>query len=303
MKFSVITAKIFLLCIAGLLMTVPLSLKAAETASQKSDGQSQAGQSVQADVDRKVTDAFSEKRQKVLTDAVDALNATWDALTALEKNKPDQAIEDLSNATGKLELVIVRSPDLALAPVDVDISIIDLTADPAVARQAVEEVEELIEDGKVQQARPLLAQLASEIQIHTTNIPLASYPAAIKAVIPLIEAGKTEQARTDLLFAFDTLVVTTEIFPLPQLRAELLLDKAEKLAEQKDRSKAEEKQLKENLDAAEEYIQLAQILGYGKEEMYDPMYKSLEKIREKVDGQQAGTGWFDEIKQQFKEWF
>ncbi|MGS8570856.1 YfdX family protein, partial [Salmonella enterica subsp. enterica serovar Braenderup] len=60
-----------------------------------------------------------------------------------------------------------------------------------------------------------------------TNIPLASYPAAVKAVVPLIDQGKIEEAKAALQSALNTLVEERSVLPLPVLRAKLLLKRAE----------------------------------------------------------------------------
>jgi len=73
----------------------------------------------------------------------------------------------------------------------------------------------LLKKGRVQDARALVSGLASEIIIEVVNIPLATYPDAIKAVVPLIEAGKVKEAKAALVAALNTLVITRHIIPLP----------------------------------------------------------------------------------------
>ena len=75
----------------------------------------------------------------------------------------------------------------------------------------------------MQKARLLVANLASEIVFQTTNVPLATYPNAIKAITPLIDESKLVEAKSGLQAALNTLVVRTEmVIPLPKLRAEQL---------------------------------------------------------------------------------
>ena len=57
---------------------------------------------------------------------------------------------------------------------------------------------------RVQDARLLVADLASEADIHVTEIPLATYAAAIRAVAPLINAGKVDEAKAALYSALNT---------------------------------------------------------------------------------------------------
>ena len=67
----------------------------------------------------------------------------------------------------------------------------------------------------MQKARPIVANLASEIVIETDNLPMATYPAAIKSAARLIDSGKIDDAKAELARALNTLVVTSVAFPLP----------------------------------------------------------------------------------------
>ncbi len=268
---------------------------------EKAETQAPAVQSAQSDVNNKVADATKEKREKVLQDAVSALVYTKQALSLLEENKADEALEVLAKITGKLELVLAREPSLALAPVDVSIVSHDLIASEKTVNAVVNAVKELLDNGEVQLARPLLTELASEMVISTTNLPLASYPAAIKAVSPLIDAGKFDEAKTALHMALSTLVVTNEVIPLPTLRAELLLVSAEKLVQKTERTDEENNTLSKQLKAAKDQLKLAKALGYGSEASYEPIYKEIERIEKKSLNGKGGTGWFDKIKSQLKD--
>lgn len=76
-------------------------------------------ESVQSKVDAKASDQAAEKRKKIMADAVTAVNETKKALKLLDEKKTDEALAALERATGKLELILARDPELALAPVDV----------------------------------------------------------------------------------------------------------------------------------------------------------------------------------------
>jgi len=199
--------------------------------------QSPVTQSVQAEVDNEAANKAAEKRRKILADASAAINETEKALQALQDGDTETALKALETATGKLELILARDPALGLAPVDTEVLSYDLLASVDTVKAIIHDAEDYLEDGEIQKARPLVANLASEIVFRTTSIPLSSYPNAIKAVIPLIDEGRIDEATQALQTALNTLVVTTdEIIPLPVLRAEQLLERAETLAEHKERS-------------------------------------------------------------------
>ena len=265
---------------------------------------SEAAESVQPQVDATSTDKAAERRATILKDAKAAMDETAKALQALDEKNSAEALAALERATGKLELILARDPSLALAPVDVEVVTYDLLASLDTVKAMVKEAEDLLEDGEVQQARPLVANLASEIQLRTTSIPLATYPDAIKAVTPLIDDGKLDEAKAALQAAINTLVVTTDdVLPLPKLRAEELLVSAEALAENGERTEQDNETLATLLSEARYQLKMAEALGYGTKKSYKPLYEQLDQIEAKTEGGKGGKGWFDKIKGQLSELF
>lgn len=258
--------------------------------------QSEAAQGVKPEVDESIESQKTEQREKLVEDATIAMEKTIEALEALEDDQKEKALDALSIATGKLELVVARDRSLALAPVDVSVSTYDLYARPETIEAVVDEAKDLLDDGRVQAARSLLATLASETVIETANLPLAAYPAAIKAVTPLIDAGKVTEAKAALRAALDTIVVSRVVIPLPVTRAELLLARAEELAEKKERSEDENDELSDALAESREQLRIAELLGYGEAAWFAPMYEQIDQIEEKTAGGKSGEGFFDRIK-------
>ena len=297
-----------LLCI-GLMslgrLVVPGTGFAADSAlPSKSQAQSEASQSVQPKVDKQTEEAAAEKRKKLVADAAAALAETHKALKALENKKNDAALKALGEVTGKLDLIVARDPKLAQVPVETEVVTYDLLTDLDTIKKITKEAKTYLNDGEIQKARPLVANLASEIQYRTRHIPLATYPSAIKAIAPLIDAGKIDEAKAGLQSVLNTLVVTTdEVVPLPKLRAEHLLKETQELAEKKDRSKEDNDKLAKHLQAAREQLQMAELLGYGKKKDYNPMYEQISEIETKTAGGKSGIGWFDKVKQQLADMF
>ena len=198
---------------------------------------------VQPEVQKETGSQAADKRKQVLDEAVSALALTKSALAALDGKDTARALAMLAEVTGKLELIVAREPTLALAPVDVRTIVHDLFANTETIEAMTDEALDALKHGEVQQARHVLALLASEIVIAVTNIPLASYPAAVKSVVPLIDQGKIEEAKAALQAALSTLVETRSVHPLPALRARLLLKRAETLVEDSQRSEASNERL------------------------------------------------------------
>lgn len=270
----------------ALLIPSSVALSANENASIEADKK----------VEKNTQTQTSKKRKEVLSDAVLALQETRTALKALDDGKSKEALTALEKATGKLEIILARDPSLALAPTGVSAMTHDILGSLEAVKEAREEAEDLLEKGKVQDARRLIGSLASETVISTMNLPLATYPNAIKESVRLIDAGKTEEAKIILQTALNTLVVTKTIIPLPVVIAENLLKEAEALAENKERTEEESKKLSDLLKIAENEIKLAQALGYGTKKDFDIFYKEIDLIREKTSDGKSGTNFFKKIK-------
>lgn len=284
----------------GLITSVPVF--AEDTAlPTKPQAQSAMTESVQPQVDIKVKDKAAEKRKKVTADAVAAVNETRKALKFLDEKKTEEALAALERATGKLELILVRDPKLALAPININVVTRDLLANLDTVKAMLHDAEHYLKDGEIQKARPLLANLASEIVFRTTSIPLASYPDAIKAITPLIDDGKIDAAKAGLQVALNTIVISNDVIPLPVIRAKNLLKNAEALAENKERTVKDNETLAKQLATAKNQLKMAELLGYGTKKSFKPMYEQLDQIKQKTSGGKGGKGWFDKIRQQVSD--
>ena len=269
---------------------------AQSAASPSAAAPSVAPKAAQPQVDDKAAQEAEKKRSELTQDAITALTKTQEALTLLDANKTKEALAALELATGKLELVLARDAKLALAPVDVRVITHDIHANVESVKKAVKLSRELLGDGEVQKARPIVANLASEIVIETDNLPMATYPAAIKSAARLVDSGKIDEAKAELARALNTLVVIQVVLPLPVLRAEAAIAKAEKLAETDKRDAKQNEELSTLLSSVRTEIEMAQILGYGKKADFKPIFDHVKSIEQKSAGGKSGKGWFDELK-------
>ncbi len=262
------------LTLGGLLVLAGSSAFAAESP----DKQAQAAASVQKEVSKEGQQAVSDAERAILEEAVSSLKNLDKAMASLQKGDVTNTVKQLTDAIGDIEAVIAVHPDLALAPVDVETIVVDITATLKTIRKAVDKATDLLEDGKVQDARRILSGLASEIVIETTNIPLASYPGYLKQAVALLAEDKKEAAAAVLEDAVNTLVITRDIIPLPLIRAEHMFAKAQKLMETGNRSKQQQTELLDLLGSARYQLELAQALGYGDKSEYKPMFKEIEHL-------------------------
>jgi hypothetical protein len=247
-------------------------------------------------IEKDAQEQTAEKRQKIVSEALSALQETSHALKALDEGRNEDALASLEKATGKLEIVLAREPRLAFAPVSAVHSTQDIVTNVEGAKRMVKEAEDLLEDGYVQDARLLLNTMVSETVITVTGLPMGTYPAAIKQAAAFIDEGQTEAAKTVLQTALNTLAINVTVIPIPVASAERLLRQAETLSEKKERTEKENKRLSGLLDAAETEIKFAQVLGYGGKKDFEGFYKEIETIREKTAEGKSGSGFFKKIK-------
>lgn len=281
----------------------PALAQSAAGSSPGAAAPSAASKAAQPQVDDKAAREADKKRAELTQDAITALTKTQEALILLDANKTKEALAALELASGKLELVLARDAKLALAPVDVRVITRDIHANVESVKKAVKLSRELLGDGEVQKARPIVANLASEIVIETDSLPMATYPAAIKSAARLIDSGKIDNAKAELARALNTLVVTSVVFPLPVLRAEAAMAKAEKLAETDRRDARQNEELSTLLSSVRTEIEMAQILGYGKKADFKPIFDQVKSIEQKSAGGKSGKGWFDELKTRIQKLF
>ncbi|MBF0136762.1 MAG: YfdX family protein [Magnetococcales bacterium] len=233
------------------------------------------------------------------------MDETRNALASLDVDDRDKTITALTNAIGKLEMLLARNPLLALAPVEVRTVVHDTFAGTDSIKPSIEYAKKALKNGEIQKARRMLADLASEVSIQTTSLPLGTYPLAIKAAVPMIDSGRIAEAKIALQTVLGTLVVTEDrVIPLPVLRSKAMIKEAETLAENDSRNDGEEKRLKDLLEGAKNSLELAELLGYGQTKSdYNELFEQLKEVEKKVAGRKGGKNYFDEFTATFRKLF
>jgi hypothetical protein len=285
-------------CIA-LALAVSNAAIAADTTPVTTTPAPQANVAAPANNNTKATTETQEqmaaKRKQITAEAMAAVSETRNALKALDDNKKDDALAALEKATGKLDLILARDPSLVLAPTNVSEVTTSLLADAAKVREIRNMAEGFLAAGQVQAARHLLQALASETIISVSNIPLGTYPDAMKQAVKSIDDGKMDQAKVVLQTALNTLVVTNTVIPLPVVATQQLLKDGEQLAQKPNRTVDENKKLNDLLTAAHTQLEFAEVLGYGTKQDFKDLYAELDEIKSKTSNGKSGTGFFAKI--------
>ena len=165
-------------------------------------------------------------KQQIVKEAADAFKATETALKALNNDQPKQALAALQVASGNLHLLLTRSPALNMVPIDIRVQVIEGIHDLKLIKTLEVNLEDLVDEGRIQDARPIIDSLVDELRVTTVYLPLATYPAAIDQVAPLIDAGKIDEAKQLLVDTLETYVIEETVTPLTIIKAEEQLSEA-----------------------------------------------------------------------------
>ena len=242
-------------------------------------------------------DYINEQLQRLSQEAMEALNLIGEVLEALDKKDKEKAIEACEKSLGRIELLLAKDPNLVTVPVDIKEQVIDYPGTIEDIAHTKKVIQELIEEDRIQEARAIMMNFASELDIYVTLLPVGAYPEAIKRIIPLIEAEQFEEAKRLIIEILDTLLLEKIVIPLPVLRAQKAIEVASELT--KDKSDANKEVLKELIEYAKDQLVIAQALGYGKvDEDYKELFEEIEKIEKILEDEDKDTkNIFEELKE------
>lgn len=268
-----------------------------DNAEEAADGQEASASAT--DTDQAARGAAAKDQAQLgtlLVEAVSALDETQAAINAIHAGNNQEAIDALARATGKLEIILAREPRLALAPVANSVIEHDVLATPGDVKALTDRIEDLTDNGRLQEARRLMEGLASEMVIRTSNLPLSTYPDAIKRAAALLDQQKPQEAKLVLLNALSTIVVTETIIPLPIVRAEASIEAARVVAAKNNRTQEDNQAIAAELQKAREQIEMAQALGYATKKDLDDLQDAIKELERETGGGNAATRLFERIK-------
>jgi len=247
-------------------------------------------------VENSQNDYVNEQGQKVSNEAVEVVNMVVGVVEQLKARDKESALKTIEDVLGKLEVLIAKDPSKELIPVDVKRQVIDFPGTLADVLYTKDVIVDLVKNDELQKARDIMLQLASELDIYVTVLPVVTYPTALKAIVPLIEQEKFDEAMALIVKVIETLVIEKIVIPLPVLRAEQTIIKASELT--KDREDANRDELKELIAYAREQLELAQALGYGRvDEDYKGLLSEVEKIETILEGEDSTKDIFETLKE------
>jgi hypothetical protein len=221
-----------------------------------------------------------EADQALDQEAIAAVEQTEDAIKSIAANNKNDAVASIERATGKINILLARNPTSALIPVHVEVGVIDVApADIKLIDQLVQRATDATKERHLPAARLLLAALVSELRIHTTFVPLATYPAALQQAARLLDQGKNQDAGRVLRTALNTLVIDDRVVPLPLILAQAAIESADAQRQNKDKALA-------LLQTAQNETNRSLHLGYMSD---DSEYKALDRDISALESAIKGT--------------
>lgn len=250
-----------------------------------------AEQQARPDLEKWRNEAEQQALKTLDKEAIAAIEQAAQAIDSITAGKRADALKAIEEATGKVNIVLARNPELALIPVSVEALIIDT------APRDIDEIKKLTDaaDGAISlddlpSARALLGALRSEVRVRTYNLPLGVYPTALQQAARLLDKN-SQAASIALLAALNSLVTVDQVTPLPLLVAQEAINQAQASA-QKDKNEAQKV-----LETAEFELNRATALGYAAQ---DPEYAALSddisKLKKQLKGSEDSTSAFSKLK-------
>jgi len=275
------------------------SAQAQGPATNPSDARAQRNAQLNPQVEQQRRQAEQEARQSLSQEAIAAILETENAVRALSQNNAREALAAIERATDKLSVLVSRHPAAALLPVELEVEVIDAAPhDTGEIKRIAKLAEDAVDDRDFPAARVLLAMLVSEIRVRTYNLPLATYPIAMRDAARMISENKTQEAQILLRTALNTLAVIDHVTPLPIAAAQVAITEAQSKAQQ------DKEQAKRLLGVARQELRRAKELGYaGRDPEYAALEQSLDEVERQLDGDQDSRSAFARLKDKVTSFF
>lgn len=258
--------------------TVQGQIKPSDSNTNVSDAEKQA----RPDIENRRKEAEQQAQKTLDQEAIAAIAETEKAILAIAANNKAEALAAIERATGKINILLARNPATGLLPVAYEVEVIDAAPlDTKVIRERINAVDRALVARDLPTLRVLLDSLTSEIHVRTHNLPLATYPEALKEAARLLDQQKNDEAATILLAALNTLAIIDRVIPLPIVIAQEAIIDAEGL---RDKDKDGAQRL---LETARLELERAKLLGYAGN---DPEYEALNTAISDIETQLKANG-------------
>ena len=250
-------------------------------------------------LDNKIVENIEEnivkRKTELIKEAISTIGETNALLEEIRNGKTKEAIKKGELLIGKLEVLLLRNPSLALIPINVNYQKEELITDIETVRSTTKAAQEAMDDGYYQVASDLLEGMKSEMIINTYMLPTATYPEAIKVVVALLKDNKPKKAEVVIANVLGTIVIQKEVQPLPVLNAEQMIIEAALIDKENHENVDKVLNLLKNADYQ---LTLAEELGYGKKHKdFKTLVESIKVLKKSVTDKENSESKFDKIKE------
>jgi thymidylate synthase ThyX len=250
---------------------------------------------------KKETKKANDQKSELVAEAIESLKFTQKALIALKDSDAKTAKESLEKALGKLETILALKDAPKVLTIDSHVVVKEFIGGSEEITKSVQLLKKLVNENKIQEARVMIQALQSEIDTTLINLPLASYPNALKLAGKYIHEKKLGNAKEVLRMALDTFVQEVIVVPIPLLNANNLLTLSQQIAK-KGEKKDKELALK-YLDEAKEQLEIAKQLGYLSESTvtYKVLQENIDDVKKEIGGENKPVKLFNSLKKNITE--
>ncbi len=233
-----------------------------------------------------------KQNQVNFEEALKAIAYTDQAIQLLSGKKKQKALSVLEKATAAIDGFLKKHKQLSMLPVDQQIVVITFNGSLKDAKETAKKAKELLDKGRIQDAKYLINTLTDEIDVVNTFLPIEMYRNVLKLAIKDIKENKIENAMDVLSLVRSSLVVEKIVIPTPFLRAEAYISQAEKIA------KSDKKKALDYVEKARTQLRLAKVLGYAYDfgSDYSDIEKQLDKVENAIKNNANTKSIFKELK-------
>jgi hypothetical protein len=301
-KIIKILSVLFILSLTIILIS-PVQAATTETSiTEKVQSSSNLSQEkLQAKVEQQKSKVEEKVEDTLVSEAQEAVQETQKAIASIEKGNKQDALKALESATGKLDLVLARQPELGFVPLESKVEIISLApSDLDTVKKIRKEAKQAIRKDELVKARALLDNLASELRITTVNLPLATYPTAMEEAAQLLDRDEFDPAKKILQTALSTLFIEEKQSPLPVIKAQALIDEADSLIQ----IDGHEEIVQSLLAEARKELKFAQELGYeNRDQQYALLDDAIKDIKKQITAGDRAEIAFSNLKDKLGGFF
>lgn len=229
-------------------------------------------------INEEVNLAIDLGNQFIVMDAANALVNVRDAIVAMRQKSYGNARDQLTQAMGKVELLLRANQKSALAGVNVEMNLGVKNAKEAY--RMINQLDSLFKNKEYQKVRDLASLLSNEILITRESLSISKFNEVLKQADHYFRAKNYERALLELNNVLEATSVEYATIPLPVVRAERMIAEAVTLI---GKDEIEYDNIEILLNNAAYEIKFAELLGYGKEETdFKSLVQKIENLKKSV---------------------